>query len=522
MTVPEKSAKPVAARGVEPWMLLKQVSSFPAMLAVVLVGAFFVHLRSFTVDPDVWWHIKVGAMLLSTHQWPTADHYSFTARGTPWIAYQWLGELPLAAVEQAWGLRGILALNLALAAAILIALYVLATLRCQNSKAAMVACAMHLPFIYLVCSVRPQMLAFLFLVLTLIILERFREGRTGALWWLPPLFLVWVNIHGSFVLGLGVLGVYAASGLVHIHWGELRSRLWTSGERLRLELVALLSLVALTLTPYGTQLAYYPLDLAWSQPLMVANIEEWQPMVFGELFGKLFLVLILGFVLAQVTLHPTWRLAELALLLAGIAATCLHARFVLAFVPFSAPWLAVILARWIPPYEPAEDKYALNALVMVLAVAGMVWFFPSRARLEGALEEKWPVKAVAYLKQHPAPRPMYNTYGDGGFLIWQLDGQNKVFIDGRADIYERTGVLADYLSISRLAPTTPFLLNAYNIQSCLIGRDDALATLLAASPEWQKAYSDNRSVLFVRRDQSARAIPGGEPLPSNSLMRNPG
>jgi hypothetical protein len=105
---------------------------------------------------------------------------------------------------------------------------------------------------------------------------------------------------------------------------------------------------------------------------------------------------------------------------------------------------------------------------------------------------------------------MYNTYGDGGYLIWQLDGQNKVFIDGRADIYERTGVLADYLSISRLAPTTPFLLNAYNIQSCLIGRDDALATLLAASPEWRKAYSDNRSVLFVRRDQSARALPAGE------------
>jgi len=252
------------------------------------------------------------------------------------------------------------------------------------------------------------------------------------------------------------------------------------------------------------------LDLAWSQPLMVANIEEWQPLVFGELFGRLFLVLILGFVLAQITLHPTWRLAELALLLAGTAATCLHARFVLAFVPFSAPWLAVILARWIPPYEPAEDKHALNALLMVLAVAGMVWFFPSRAKLESVMEEKWPVKAVAYLKQHPAPRPMYNTYGDGGYLIWQLDGQNKVFIDGRADIYERTGVLADYLSISRLAPTAPFLLNAYNIQSCLIGRDDALATLLAASPEWRKAYSDNRSVLFVRRDQSARALPAGE------------
>jgi hypothetical protein len=61
------------------------------------------------------------------------------------------------------------------------------------------------------------------------------------------------------------------------------------------------------------------------------------------------------------------------------------------------------------------------------------------------------------------------------------------------------GVLSDYLSISRLAPTAPFLLDAYNIQSCLIARDEALATLLANSPQWQKVYGDELSVLFVRK-----------------------
>jgi hypothetical protein len=489
---------------------LKKLVSFPALLAVALVGAMFVPLREFFADPDVWWHLKVGATLLSTHRWPSADPYSFTAHGSPWIAYEWLGEVLLAAVERAWGLQGLMALDLALTAAILLALYALATLRCRNSKAAFVVCAVSLPLVYLSCSLRPQMLGYLFLVLTLLALERFRQGRTGALWLLPLLFLVWVNTHGSFVIGLGALGVYGASGLVHIQWGELRSRLWTSGERLRLELVALLTLVALTLTPYGTEVCLYPLNMAFSQPINVGNIKEWQSMMFGAFFGKLFLALVLGFLLAQVTLRPAWHLAELALFFAGIVAACLHVRFVLVFVPFSVPLLAVILARWIPPYEPSRDKYPLNALLMVLAVAGMVWFFPSRAKLESVMEEKWPVKAVTYLKQHPVPRPMYNTYGYGGYLIWQLHGQNKVFVDGRADTYERVGVLADYLSISRLAPTTPFLLDAYNVQSCLLDRDEPLATLLAASPGWRRVYSDKLSALFVRCDQNLEARPRAE------------
>jgi len=484
-----------------PW---KKMISFPAALVALLVGGMFVPLRSFFVDPDVWWHIKVGATLLSTHHWPTVDAYSFTARGTPWIAYEWLGEVFLAAVQRAWGFPGLMAVGVGLTAAILFALYTLATLRCGNSKAAFVTCTVLVPLVYPSCSFRPQMLGYLFLVLTLIVLERFRRGHIGALWFLPPLFLVWVNTHGSFVLGLFALGVYSASGLVEIHWGELVSRLWTSGERARLELAALLILVALTITPYGTEICLYPLNMAFSQPINVASIQEWQIMPFGEVIGKLFLALVLGFVLAQITLRPTWRLEELVLFFAGVVAACLHVRFVLVFVPFSAPLFAVILARWIPPYEPAKDKYALNAVLMALVVAGIVWFFPSRARLESIMEQKWPVRAVAYLKLHPVPRPMYNTYGYGGYLILQLDGQNKVFIDGRGDIYERTGVFADYLTISRLGIAAPSLLDAYGIQSCLIEYDEQLRTLLSNSPEWQRIYSDNVSVLFIRKQAGGR------------------
>jgi hypothetical protein len=157
-----------------------------------------------------------------------------------------------------------------------------------------------------------------------------------------------------------------------------------------------------------------------------------------------------------------------------------------------------------PPYQPSKDKYALNAILMTLTVAGIVWFFPSRTDLQSIMERNWPVRAVAYLRRHPAPRPMYNAYGYGGYLIWQMDGQNKVFIDGRADIYERVGLLSDYLTISRMGVAAPFLLDAYRIQSVLIDHDEALRTLLDVSPGWQRVYSDNLSVLFVRKHAGER------------------
>jgi hypothetical protein len=499
--------------------ILKKIVSFPALIGTMMVGAMFITLRNFAVDPDVWWHIKVGSTILATHRFPTSDVYSFTAFGSPWIAYEWLGEIVLALVEHAGGMRGLLALDLGLTIAILGALYVLAALRSGNSKGAGLACVLLLPLVYVSLTLRPQMWGYLFLVLTLIVLERFRRGHSRGLWFLPPLFLLWVNIHGSFVLGLFALGVYWASGLVYIHWGNLESRVWTQAERIRLELAALMTLVALTVTPYGTQACLYPLDMAFSQPINVGNIQEWQSMAFGELYGKVFLVLIIGFVVAQITLRPTWRLEELILVLTGIMAVCMHIRLLLAFVPFSAPVFAVILARGFPAYEPSKDKYALNAVMMALVVGAVAWFFPSRAELDAKIAENFPVRAVAYLGHHPVPKPMFNNYGYGGYLIYRMSDVNKVFVDGRGDLYERQGVLGDYLAISRLSTAAPVLLDTYRIQACLINHDEPLRTLLEASPSWQKVYGDPLSVLYVRKPFPAE--PGSTPIDVHAMASEP-
>src|SRR6266478_3929210 len=295
--------------------LLKRIFTFPAMLGMVLVATVFYQGRGFLVDPDVWWHVKVGQGILDTHHWPTVDPYSFTVAGTPWIAYEWLGDVLLGAVARFAGLQGLDALLIVLGSVIMIALYFYGALRSGNSKAGFVASGLLCSLAFLSFTLRPQMLGYLFIILTLIVIERFRQNKRRALRFLPLLFLIWINTHGSFIIGLGVVFVYWAAGLKAFRLGEIEARRWAPAERLRLESVFLLCLALLPITPYGTRLAVYPFDMAFLQPVNVANIIEWEPMPFNIPAGKLFLALVVGFFVVQMLLRPIRNLAELVLVL---------------------------------------------------------------------------------------------------------------------------------------------------------------------------------------------------------------
>jgi hypothetical protein len=84
-------------------------------------------------------------------------------------------------------------------------------------------------------------------------------------------------------------------------------------------------------------------------------------------------------------------------------------------------------------------------------------------------------------------------------LIWARGPEHKVFIDGRGEIYETGGVFTDHFALVNLKPDSLSVLDKYKIQSCLLWRDEPLATILARLPEWQKVYVDDKSVVFTRR-----------------------
>src|SRR5712692_234796 len=494
-------AVPRSSGALSAGLVLRKVFSFPALLGATLAGGAYVFSRANLPDPDTWWHLAVGKHILETRSLPSVDPYSFTVSGTHWIAYEWLGEVFMALAGRLGGLRAPTVLLVLLSAALLVLLYCYAWLRSGNCKAAFIACALVLPVATAFFTLRPQLLGYNFLLLTLICLEQFRRGHPRALWLLPPLFLVWVNTHGTFVFGLVVVGLAWLSGQVGFDTGGLVAKRWTRVQSRYLLVVMFLCVLVLPLTPYGTRIAAYPLEMGLGQPVNIASIVEWQPLAFNLFLGKMFLALLLLFFLSYLAQRPQLRLAEVGLLLFAAFAACVHLRFLPIFLAAFTPLLALLLARWMPGYEAKKDRPVLNVAFMTLIAASVVFSFPSSGRIEKMAAEQYPREAVAYLRAHPVRGPMLNEYGWGGYLIWAFGPEHKVFIDGRADIYEYAGVLSDYMSITLMDPQALRLLRKYGIEACLVSRKAPLATLLAALPDWERIYSDELAALYVHKSR---------------------
>ena len=497
-----------AAAGSSLAAALKKCFSFPVLLGALLVVANFVIERPLRNEPDTWWHLKDGEFLLRTHHFPAGDIYSFTAHGVFRMVYEWAGSIPMAIAYRLGGLRGLDVLLITLTSIIVALIYYYAYLRCRNSKAAFLAAAAALPFASLCFTLRPQLIGFIFLILTLICLERYRQGRQKSLWALPPIFLLWVNTHGSFALGLFILGVYWVSGLFSFSSGGLVAERWQLKQRIHIALIFLLSLAVLPITPYGTRMAVYPLNMAFSQPLNVANIMEWQPIPFSFWQTKYLVLLLLAIIIAMIALRPKYRLEEIGLFLFATFSTLLHARFVILFAMLVAPIIGELISRWIPPYKPDIDKHAINAVLILAGVIMMCTHLPSQSDLLENVAKEEPVHAVEYMREHSVPGPMFNDYGFGGYLLWALGPKHKVFIDGRADLYEETGVFLDYAMIEDIKPATLRILRNYGIKSCMVAPDNGLATLLSALPEWKRVYADNVATIFVRTGTSAPVAAG--------------
>jgi hypothetical protein len=515
LATPETASRLVETTSGRPGALAayKKAFSFPVFLGVLLVAGVFLnlsarlendsslptgHWHATFVEGDTFWHIAAGRQILATHTWPTTNHYSFTAPDSEWLAYEWLGEVMMAAASRLGGARGLMALLMVLVSLIFLLLYYYAYLRSGNVKAALAVCAAVWPLLGLCFSLRPQLLGYVFLLVTLICLERYRQGLQKSLWLLPCVFVLWVNTHGTYSLGLLAIGVYWLAGIKDLSLGDLEGKRWLPAERRHLGLVLILCVLALLVNPYGPRLLRYELS-AFSQPVNMAYFEEWQPLAFNQFFGKWFLVLLFLFFLAPIVWRFRLRVDELALILLAAYMACVHQRFLVFFAIVIAPVLAALLAKWWPGYDSAKDKPLLNALLMLLFAAGLIVFFPSTADLQRVIDRNQPRGAVDYLRRHPVPGRMFNDQFWGGYLIWAFAGEHAVFIDGRCDAYEPSGVLADYIRIIRLEQGALELLAKYGVSSCLIERNATLCTLLDAQPEWRRVYEDDLSVLYVKK-----------------------
>ena len=210
-----------SARGLSPrrsWW--RTLTGFPAVLVTAFITTLLIFANRGVGDPDIWWHMRNADKLLHTGHFVRADAYSYTVSGVAWINHEWLGEIPFYFGWRCFGLQGLyLVMALALVAIFLL-LYWLACLRSRDYKAAALSCGAAIPLAPVSFGPRTLLFGWIFLLIELLILETIGR-RSRLLWLLPPLFAVWVNTHGSWLIGFVLLLAFAASECCEIHAGQI-------------------------------------------------------------------------------------------------------------------------------------------------------------------------------------------------------------------------------------------------------------------------------------------------------------
>lgn len=486
---PEQSITP------HPWY--HHLFSFQSALAALFVVLAVMTVRARFNDPDMWWHLKLGQIVAATHHVPEFDTLSYTTGHHHVVPHEWLSQLLIYASYAADGYTGLMLWECAFTSVILVAGFYLCRIYSGNIRAAFLGTLSIWAFGTVGYAIRPQLVGYLLLTVELILLSL---GRTRSPRWLlllPPIFAIWVNCHGSFWLGLGVLAVIAFFDATNLQIRGFAPGLGSAWSGRWLPWIFAVSALALFLNPNGREQILYPFSIMLHSPVNLGNVQEWQPLALKNgrtwffTFEVACFVLLVFFRRARLTLDETIILAYAAF------EAIRHERLLFPFGILAAPVLCRLLAAQERPRAEDPQRPGLNAALIAVAIL-VVWrVFPSLANLNKQVEDSSPVLATRFIQQHHLPGPIINHYTFGGYLIWAAP-EYPVFIDGRADIFEWTGVLTAYGNwVTGHSPARE-LLDAYHVNLCLLGSDASVVPSIRRLPEWKQVYDDGHAVVFQR------------------------
>ena len=445
----------------------------PLVLPLVVAAAAVVLVtRQPVSDSDLFWHLAAGRDIFAGNA--GVDHASWTILGRPLPLDEWLGEVLLFGAYSAGGWTGIIALRAIVVAAL--AFLVAANALSAAPRRPLIALVMSLPALLIaryVWTDRPELVGFLCFT---ILVTTLRAERWSLA--IPPLLLVWSNVHGSYALGI-VLTLIA-----------LGHRAVTEPERRRSAiLIAALSVIACVPTLLRERVV--TTSLFWSPP---REIQEWSvPDVttFPALMFGLVLVAVLVAAVAARRRDDRELVLLVPTLFVGMSAT----RHMPFFAIAAAPYLARVAseawdryARAAPRPDALGKRAEVGAAVLLaLALAAGLASAPREPDLAG-----YPVAAVAAV---PAGRGVLNLYDWGGYLIW-FAPQAPVFIDGRYLPYT-AAVLDDYRAIVAAHPGWEAVAARRGVRTIIVRPTDTIA-VRAPDRGWRVAFADQNAVVLVR------------------------
>jgi tetratricopeptide (TPR) repeat protein len=465
---------------------------------------------------DLWWHLKTGEWILENRTIPVTDPFSYSAEGEPWISHEWLFGLISYLVHRVGGVSGIV---VAKAGAIALTFGLtawVARLRGASPGPLFLVLTASYGIARFRFNARPDFLSLPLAVSFILVYETSRK-RPWLLALLPLMQLLWTNGHGgTALLGWGLSGAFLID-LLWRHRADLRAwsslhrnrhLLWMGGSFLGVLLISFLNPHGAATLTYGLLRAESPLDNREFQSLF--ELMETGTDLPVVLFIAFAAALAFAFLVRpdKVQMYE-WILCPVLILL-----TLIFFRFRTHFVFLLAPSLVWhgTQVSWLRRLRLWPTVLIAAALMGQVAYReGGAYFYRFGAGVHSGV---FPEAAVDFLQTSHVSGNMFNTYGIGGYLIWRLWPEQKVFIDGREDVYHASGVLQEYLDRFETEERWRSLVQKYDFQFAVMNYPERVPPTMEKSPEvlafprkeWALVYFDDVVTIYVRRDEKNREV----------------
>jgi hypothetical protein len=460
-------------------------------------------------DGDLARHLRHGHYMLEHAELIRADPFSYTRPGAPFVGFEYGSQLVYALVDRLGGLPAVaivagllVALTYALLAQFLLRRGVDPLLACLTVAVAVTLGVPH-------WMARPHLFSFLAVVILMILLETPKRKSVVAC---AVLFAIWANLHGGFLYGLILIGLYLLGSLGELFWEQDR-RLWEARAKQYLLMLTAAGIVTL-LNPYGLKLHRHLIEF-FNQPFLRDNTAEFVSPNFHEPDGKLFLAALL-LTFSTLALHrqrPT--LTHLVVIIVSTAFALISVRNIPLFGLTALPLVALEVSpawRSLPGFSGVRERFrqtvdrtsTLPWVAPVLLLLGILAV--NRGQL-GSLQvirdefdpTIFPVTAVSKARSAGLEGHIFTPLTWGGYLLYAWPEQ-PIFIDGGTDFFGED-IFRAYTRIRRLSPGWRKLIQDHDVSLMLLERQTALTHELARDRGWAVWYCDSLAVLF-RRSQA--------------------
>lgn len=511
---PSDSAAVVSERPVDPvdrWLLL-----------ATLIVCYTLACGLVLSDPDLWGHVLYGIRALDQGVvCERTDPFSYTALGAKWVNHEWLTEIQLGWL---WSHYGNFSLFLWRNFFVML-IFICTAAEIHRQKATLAAGIVLLVYgaeclSQFVVFVRPQVPTFAFFAFTLLVLKRHAERQArGAIWLLPPLQAIWVNMHGGFLAGLGVIGIHAVMEMLE----PLVSRRPYTWRNLEIAAVLMASVGATLFNPYGPELYL----MLWEHLSTDQLVMEWQPLWAAQQLPTYYVPLIL--LAISLPFSHRWSYRDLAVLAIVTYQGFSHIRHVallaIACLVLLPGPLSESLPRLFPHLtgvlsQPGKRGWKILGAFSILAVlvlleirgAADLWT-QGLPPWEVAVETRsnvpgMPVRALKFLKAVKVSGNLLTDYGWAQFVMWHSP-ELKVAFDGRYRTVYSGQLEAEFLAFMKsgkeLPPKTPFL-DVYPTEIVLLPVRSTPVAYLRQRADWAQLYQDSQAVIFVPRISRFQAL----------------